>query len=338
MKKHTVVIVGGETLLAREIRDVLSQRAPEIGARLVGMEVDSAILTERAGEPVVVGLLDESNFVSARVAFLAGSAESGRQTLEITRRMPARPAVIDLTFAVQDDPEASLRAPLIESPGAISGPGHVHVIAHPAAIILAAFLARLHAAHPVARSIVHVFEPASERGKDGIDELQQQTVNLFSFRSLPQQVFDAQLSFNLLPRYGTEARECLEVIEGRIRAHLATLLARAGAVPMPSLRLVQAPVFHGYSISLWVEFKSRHKLPALIKSLASEQIEIRAAGEEPPTNVGAGGQSGMTVGAIELDPNDPRAAWFWIVADNHRVLAENAVCLARLIIPAEGTA
>ena len=40
----------------------------------------------------------------------------------------------------------------------------------------------------------------------------------------------------------------------RACAELASLLAGWPGVPMPSLRLIQAPVFHGHSFSLWVEF------------------------------------------------------------------------------------
>ena len=38
-----------------------------------------------------------------------------------------------------------------------------------------------------------------------MDEMHQQTVNLLSFQSLPQEQYDAQVSFNLLPALG-EAR------------------------------------------------------------------------------------------------------------------------------------
>ncbi len=44
----------------------------------------------------------------------------------------------------------------------------------------------------------------------GVEELQQQTVSLLSFKSLPKAVFDNQLSFNLLARYGEEAPRPLE--------------------------------------------------------------------------------------------------------------------------------
>ena len=104
--------------------------------------------------------------------------------------------------------------------------------------------------------MVHVFEPASERGQRGLDELQQQTVAVLAFQKLKTDVFDAQLAFNLLARYGEEALEPLEGIEQRVERHLASLLAGWPGVPMPSLRVIQAPVFHGHSFSVWVEFEN----------------------------------------------------------------------------------
>ena len=130
------------------------------------------------------------------------------------------------------------------------------MIAHPAAIALAMLLAKLVKVTPVRRSVVHIFEPASERGQRGMDELQQQTVALLAFQKLKTDVFDAQLGFNLLARYGEEALERLELIEQRVERHLASLLAAWPGIPMPSLRMIQAPVFHGHSFSVWAEFEN----------------------------------------------------------------------------------
>ena len=38
-----------------------------------------------------------------------------------------------------------------------------------------------------------------------MDELHEQTVNLLSFQQLPKTVFDAQVAFNLLDRYGEKS-------------------------------------------------------------------------------------------------------------------------------------
>jgi aspartate-semialdehyde dehydrogenase len=175
--------------------------------------------------------------------------------------------------------------------------------------------------------VVHVFEPASERGQRGLDELQQQTVGVLSFKKLKTDVFDTQLAFNMLPRYGEEALEPLEGVEQRIEKHLASLLNSWPGIPMPSLRLIQAPVFHGHSISAWVEFEENPGAEALAKALDREGIDVRP--EDPPSNAGIAGQSGVSAGAIVVDHNQPRACWFWLVSDNFRLAAENAVAVAR---------
>ena len=97
---------------------------------------------------------------------------------------------------------------------------------------------------------------------------------------------------------------------------------------MPSLRVIQAPVFHGYSFSAWVEFEDPPELEALESSLTVAGIDVRGEEFEPPTNVGHAGQGGIAVGAISPDRNDATACWFWFVADNLRLHAENAVAVA----------
>ena len=84
------------------------------------------------------------------------------------------------------------------------------MIAHPAAIALALFCAGCTRNDPIRRSVIHIFAPASEHGAAGVEELQQQTVSLLSFKSMPKAVFDAQVSFNMLARYGEEAPVALE--------------------------------------------------------------------------------------------------------------------------------
>ena len=326
-KKPVTAIVGGTSLLGREIRDVLA--STRMQAKLIGAEeAEAGTLTEDRGEAVVLTALDEDNLAGSKVVFLAGSAESSKRALEIIRRLKPGPALVDLTYILEDRPAAHVRAPMAEPANYVVPADTEHVIAHPAAILLAVFLVRLNQIRPVRRSVAHVFEPASERGQRGIGELQKQTANLLTFQKLPKDVYDEQVAFNLLARFGDEAPESLERIETRIEKHLATLLSLNGPVPMPSIRLIQAPVFHGHSVSLWVEFDESPGVAALEKVLGSAQIDVRGGDLEPPNIVGFAGQSGIAVGAIAPDRNDPRATWFWVVADNIRIVAENAVAVA----------
>jgi aspartate-semialdehyde dehydrogenase len=333
LAKPTFALIGSESLLGREIRDIVATSVPDMELRLIAADEERAGTLTRVGdEPAMVSELDASSLEDARGIFLAGSAESSRNALEL-RAGNAAP-LIDLTGAAEEEPEATLRAPMVEREAGENEdrPANIHVVAHPAAIALALFLRRLHAHDAIRRSVIEIFAPASEHGASGVEELQQQTISLLSFKNLPRAVFDTQSAFNLLARYGDEAPAKLEESELRIERHLATLLAIPGEgedAPMPSLRLIQAPVFHGYSFSAWVEFENNPGVEAIESALVAGPIEVRGEEFEPPNNVGQAGQSGIAVGAIAPDRNDSDAVWFWIVADNLRLAAENAVAVAR---------
>jgi aspartate-semialdehyde dehydrogenase len=334
-KQATVALVGSETLLGREIRDVATTSEAGFGLRLIAADEERpGVLTSVGDEAALTGALDPNSFSGVSAVFLTGSAASSSRALELAGEEPGV-AVIDLTFGAEDRPDARLRAPQVEGGEAESGREAAQVVAHPAAIALALFLRRLHAHHPIRRSVILALAPASEQGPAGLEELQQQTTHLLSFKSLPQQVFDAQIAFNLLPKYGEEAPVALEETELRIERHLATLLGLPGDgrnAPMPSLRVIQAPVFHGYSFSAWVEFEENPGVESLENSLAAEGIEVRGFETEPPTNVGQAGSGGIAIGGIGPDRNNAQACWFWIVADNFRVTAENAVAVAKQIL------
>lgn len=331
-KAETLALLGSESLLGREIRDLFSTSGFPADLRLISSEPEAAIaLTELKGEPVLAKKLEEESLRGVRCLLLAGSPESARKAIELDAGVD----LIDLTYSTEEIPSARLRAPMVATTGYDGPDDTVHVIAHPAAIAIALFLDRLHVKFPVLRSVINVFEPASERGSGAIEELQQQTVNLLSFKGLPKAVFDAQLAYNVLARYGEDAPVALEEVELRIERHLATLLSLSSRAPLPSLRLFQAPVFHGHTFSLWVEFETNPGVDALERVLAFDPIELRSSDLEPPSIAGIAGQGGVSVGAITMDRNHPQACWFWMVADNLRLMAENALAVARKLMEGE---
>jgi aspartate-semialdehyde dehydrogenase len=334
--KHVgaVSIVGGESLIGRELRDLIAEQRLPVRVNLIGVDDGSMTLTEQAGEPVVITPLDEENLSRSELVILAGSKTSSAKALALAGARAGGPTLVDMTYAADQMPFARLRAPMVEPPDYSVPAGTVHVIAHPAAIVLALFLLRLGAKFPVRRWSAHIFEPASERGEKGVEEIRQQTISLLSFKPMPKQIFDAQASFNLLARYGDDAPQSLEAVQLRIERHLAILLGGRSGAPMPSIRLVHAPVFHGYSISVYVEFKAPPDVRAVADALSSDEVDVRGGDLEPPNNVAIAGLGGIAVGAISPDRNSPKGCWFWVVADNFRLKAENAVAVARSLLPA----
>ena len=195
------------------------------------------------------------------------------------------------------------------------------VTAHPAAVILALLLLRAQKAGAIRRVVTTVFEPASEHGQRGMDELHQQTVNLLSFQPLPKDVFDAQVAFNMVARYGPKAHPSLDSVEARVLRHYRKI-AGEGA-PQVSFQLLQAPIFHGYALSVFLETATPADVPGLSQALAGDHVVIPTAEEDGPSNVSAAGQADIML-SLKNDPQ-PNGVWLWASADNLRIAAVNAV-------------
>lgn len=319
-----IALVGGETLLGRDIEEVLKSRIDRIKITPYAAN-GTGNFDEEDGEAVYREPLEAKSIEDDSAVLLAGTLEGARKTYELVKAAGGRQILIDCTGQLDQYAEAAIVAPLVEPPSNPSG--WLFVLAHPAAVTVLLALRQLATREAIRRSVVTVFEPASERGKRGASELHKQTSSLLSFKPLEKKVFDAQVAFNMLPAYGEEAPETLIAVEQRIERHLASLLSRLKKpfVPMPSIRVIQVPVFHSYSISAWVEFESPLDAASVAGTLGSTQIEVRSGSEEVPSTVDAAGQSGLIAGDTRIDRNDPRAAWIWLVADNLRLTADAAV-------------
>lgn len=331
-KTFNVAIVGGETLLGRELKDVVEGRGAATAITTYAATGEGNF-GEEEGEAVYLEPLSGESVRNDGAILIAGSKEGALKAYAIAKGIGGKPVLIDCVGHLEDQPEARLVAPLLEE--ARRETGWLLEIAHPAASALALTLKRLARYRRIRQAVANIFEPASERGQLGLTELHQQTTGLLAFKPLEKKVFDAQLSFNLLSQYGEEAPSKLSAVEQRIERHLATLLSRQSGgtapAPMPSLRVIQVPVFHAYSLSLWVEFEADIQAEELGEALASAQIDVRGQNDEPPTGVGATGQSGLIAGDIRIDRNNPRAAWIWVVEDNLRVVADAAADLISVL-------
>lgn len=317
-----VALVGADTLLGREIKDVIEAGSPKAlvesfasnGEANFGEEEDEAVFRE-ALSPEVLSEVD--------AVISAGSAAGAAKALKAVRAVGERLILIDCTGSLEHEAEARIFAPLVDDAAPRS---QIVVIAHPAAAALATILSGLAVYRPISRAVFEIFEPASEQGRSGMAELQQQTTSLLAFKTLDKKIYDTQVSFAMLPAYGEDSSLSLASIEQRIERHLAAVLARLAppVIAMPSLRLVQAPVFHGYTFSGWIEFETHAQPSEIEAALGLRHIDVRAAGHEAATNVAIAGQSGLVAGDIRVDRNNSRAIWLWAVSDNLRTVADGA--------------
>jgi len=249
-----VAVVGAGTLRGKEVVEVLEQRNfPSLDVKLLDDDESLGQLEAVKDEITFIQSVRAEQFDQVDFTFFASDAECTHRNWKQVRQSGS--AIVDLSYALEDEPGATLRAPWVErqlgklvTPELQPGPA---VVAHPAAIVLALMLTRLQAAAPVKRAVAIVFEPVSEHGQKGMDELHQQTVNLLSFQPLPKDVFDAQVAFNMLSRYGQKSQPTLDSVEARILRHFYKIAGKDA--PQPSLFLLQAPVFHSHAAAVFLE-------------------------------------------------------------------------------------
>lgn len=327
MKHAKWMLAGGDTLAGREVRDYIEEHHLPVRLVLGGGTSAERVLTNSDEEISVMEPLSAETLHDAAVLILAGPPDESRAAFELARALPQPPALVDVTGALEEVPGAVLRAPLLE---AAAPAGAVHIVAHAAAAGLGRLLDVVHAAHPLRHAVSTLLEPVSVHGARGIDELHKQTLSLFNFQPPPKELFDTQASFNLLSRFGEESSVQPGASQARIERHLARLLPPRH-VPVPSVRVLHAPVFHGYGASVWLEFERRPAPQFLEKELAQAGIDVRLAGMEPASNTGVAGQSGITVSDIAEDPRHGSGLWLWMMLDNLRTTAETAVLVAAAV-------
>jgi aspartate-semialdehyde dehydrogenase len=322
---YRVAIVGAGSLKGKEIADVLNDRNfPSTDVKLLDDDESLGQLEAVGDEVTFIQKVRADEFQHVDFTFFASDAECTTKTWKIARDRGS--AIVDLSYALEDEPSASVRSPWLErqlgqlpAPELQPGPA---VIAHPAAVVLALLLDRIRKAIDIRRIAATVYEPASEHGQKGMDELHEQTVNLLSFQELPKKVFDIQVAFNMVSRYGDKASPSLAAIEDRIVRHYAKIAGKDALTP--SILLLQAPIFHGHAFALNVETAEAADLERVAQAIAGEHVHIAQNAEEAPTNVNAAGQNDIQV-AVRPDSARVNAFWIWAASDNLRVAAATAV-------------
>lgn len=321
---YRVAIVGAASLRGKEVAEVLKDRNfPAVDVRLLDDDESLGRLEAMGDEMSFIQSIRAEQFERVDFAFFASDPQSTRANWKMARDLGS--TIVDLSYALESEAGASVRSPWIERE---SGqpvrpelqPGPV-VTAHPAATALALLALRCARAGKVERFVATVFEPASEHGQKGMDELHEQTVNLLSFQELPKTVFDAQVAFNMLARYGPRSEPSLDAVSQRILRHYRLLVPSAIS---PSLLLAQAPIFHGHAFSVYVEMERPVTLGDFAQALAGDHVTVAASAEDIPNNVAAAGQGDILV-SVTRDVNRENGVWLWAASDNLRVTALTAL-------------
>src|SRR3954452_23665335 len=336
-KLYRAAIVGAASLKGKELAELLNERNfPAADIRLLDDDESLGQLEAMGDEISFIQRVRAEQFEHVDFTFFASDQESTRRSWKDAR--DAGSAIVDVSATLEDEPGASVRSLWVERERGQVAPPELQpgpcVTAHPVAVALALLLLRAKKAGPIRRAVATVFEPASEHGQRGMDELHQQTVNLLSFQPLPKDVFDVQIAFNLVARYGQKAEPALESVEARVLRHYRRIAG--DDAPQPSVLLLQAPIFHGHAMAVFLEMEQAADTAELSLVLAGDHVSIPGAEEDAPSNVSSAGQADIQV-SVKMDPTEPNAVWLWAAADNLRMSAITAVECAESMTAARPT-
>ena len=331
-EKIRIAIVGAGSLRGKELNEVLpgsAFSAAEIV--LIGDDSQAGQIEASGDEATFIQSINRNSFEHIDFAFFVGAQEVTKKHWHDVLRAGA--SIVDLSYVLEGQPGVLVRAPWLAGPTAAAPQGEdlnlstlAVVPAHPVALALGLIMSHLEELGHVRAASATVLEAASEYGREAINELHQQTVSLLNFQSLPKEVYEEQVAFNVVPSFGDS--KALGQSEARIRRHYA--LIRSGRIADVGIQLLHAPVFHGAGLSLAFEFDEAVSHEQVETALSSEHIEVVPADVDPPNNLSSAGQSEVMVCVRTEDGTDQPAKRFWIWAsfDNLRIASLNAVACA----------
>jgi len=328
-----LALVGSDSLRGKEIKNLLDRKTLPLKSFDffdIDVKEEFSKLTEFKGEPKVVHNLGKNSLDGLDLVFLAADRKTNAKFGSLASSQDFM--AIDLSETFNEDEKiplvvAGVNDKLIKSrkPGVIANP-------HPVSIFLSHFLQPLAKSFGLVRVLAFILEPASVHEEAGIEELAGQSVAMLNSTAMPRKVFKEQLAFNLLCREGVVEKDDLQSLEKRIVSEVRRVMKKPG-LPL-SLSLVQVPVFHTYSMMIFLELKKSADIPALKKLFEkSAYFNIFSSRASlPSSSVSVAGKDQIHIGPIRKEESFPHSFWIWAVADNlTRGSAVNALEIAERV-------
>jgi aspartate-semialdehyde dehydrogenase len=326
LETRRIVIAGASSLLGTELKSILEEsRFAASDFRLLDEETVAGTLTEAGGEAAVIQPVEEDSFEKAWIVFFTGSSAFTRTNLALARRSGAR--IVDLSGELAGQNTATAWLPKF-GPQSAEPTASLLAIPSAASEIILRLSVALRSHRPTAVNAV-AFQPVSATGKPGIEELESQTGQLLSFQPVGKQIFDAQVAYTILDRYGTSSSQSLGTSLDIIRKEIRACLPED--VQVPAVLLLHAPVFYGATVAACA-FLGAPASPADIAGLCCRAGFTVTDVENPPSNLSCAGDISLQLAPPIHDLSNPAAWWFWAAADNLRLPAMNAVKLAEKLL------
>jgi aspartate-semialdehyde dehydrogenase len=331
---YRIVVAGATGNVGREVLAILAEREfpyDEIAAVASSRSQGDEIEIGDTGKTVKCQNIENFDWAGWDMAIFAIGSDA--TAIHAPKAAAAGCVVIDNSSLYRMDPDVPLIVPEV-NPDAIDGYVKRNIIANPncstAQMVVA--LKPLHDAAKIKRVVVSTYQSVSGAGKSGMDELWNQTRQIFVGDEKDVQKFTKQIAFNVIPHIdkflddGSTKEEWKMVVETK-------------KILDPKIKVtatcVRVPVFVGHSEAINIEMEeelSAEDAQRILREAPGVVLHDKREDGGYITPVECVGDFATFVSRVRDDPTVDNGLNLWCVSDNLRKgAALNAVQIAELL-------
>jgi len=331
---YRVVVAGATGNVGREMLNILAERefpidelAVVASARSQGDEVEFG----ETGRKYKIQNIEHFDPAGWDMALFAIGSEA--TAIYAPKFAAAGCTVIDNSSLYRMDPDVPLIVPEV-NPEAIDGYRVKNIIANPncstAQMVVA--LKPLHDAATIKRVVVSTYQSVSGAGKAGMDELFEQSRNIFVGQAVETRKFTKQIAFNVIPHIDSFLDDGFTKEEWKMVVETKKILDPKIKVVATCVRV---PVFVGHSEAISIEFEdeiSAKQAQDILREAPGVMLVDKREDGGYVTPVECVGEYATFISRVREDPTVDSGLMLWCVSDNLRKgAALNAVQIAELL-------
>ena len=328
-----VAIVGATGNVGREMLDILAERAFPVSevvalasSRSIGTEVSFGDKTLKCKS------LEHYDFSDTDICLMSAGGNVSKDWSPKIGRQGC--VVIDNSSAFRYDQDVPLIVPEV-NPDAISLFSKKNIIANPncstAQLVVA--LKPLHDRATIKRVVVSTYQSVSGAGKDGMDELFNQTRAVFVADPIESKKFTKRIAFNVIPHIDSFMEDGYTKEEWKVLAETKKMLDPKIKVTCTAVRV---PVFIGHSESVNIEFEKEitaDEARDILREAPGCQVIDKHENGGYITPYESAGEDATYISRIREDATVENGLNMWVVSDNLRKgAALNAIQIAELLV------
>ncbi|MFZ5703715.1 MAG: aspartate-semialdehyde dehydrogenase [Pseudomonadota bacterium] len=331
---YRVVVAGATGNVGREMLNILAEREfpiAELAVLASARSQGDMIEFGETGKQLKVQNIENFDWAGWDIALFAIGSDATKIYAPIAAA--AGCTVIDNSSLYRMDPDVPLIVPEV-NPEAIDGYKARNIIANPncstAQMVVA--LKPLHDAATIKRVVVSTYQSVSGAGKAGMDELFEQSRNIFVGDQAEPKKFTKQIAFNVIPHID-------KFLDDGYTKEEWKMVVETKKIMDPKIKVtatcVRVPVFVGHSEAINIELErelSAEDAQKILREAPGVMLVDKREDGGYVTPVECVGEFATFVSRVREDPTVENGLALWCVSDNLRKgAALNAVQIAELL-------